>query len=137
MEAEIQKVLDELKFRLFNTKEVTIDNKLSCNLVSAMFANLFLSHKRKSRVYIIESFNHSVVYDGINTWDINLGFVLKNYRYPENPVPPLEFLPVFKHWFQEKWFNTYYSPDNLIKAKNEITVKELKILGVLNGTKKT
>lgn len=135
MQPEVQEILDELKFRLFADKEVGLHNKLSCNLVSAMFANLFLSHKNKSKVFIIESTNHAVVYDGKDTWDINLGFVLRNYCYPEKHIPTLEFLPHFKHWYQQKWFDTYYSSESRELAKNNILVKELKIIGVINGTK--
>jgi len=137
MQVETQKILDEFKFRLFPDKKVCLYNKLSCNLVSVMFANLLLSHKSKCRVFIIESLNHSVVYDGVDTWDINLGFVLRKYRYPEINVPPLEFLPHFKSWFQQEWYDVFYSVDGLKQAKNEITIKELKVLGVINGTKKT
>ena len=64
-----------------------------------MFANLFLSHKNKSKVFIIESTNHAVVYDGKDTWDINLGFVLRNYRYPEKHIPTLEFLQLYRLFF--------------------------------------
>ncbi len=135
MQLELQEILDDLNARLSSDTEVTIHDKLNCTLVSAAFANLLLSHKSKSKVFIIESCKHAVVYDGKDTWDINLGFVLRDYRYPEVDVPVKEFLPHFNCWFEQIWYDEYYSTDGLNLARRKITVKELKIIGVTDGTK--
>jgi hypothetical protein len=137
MQPEMQEILDDLNVRIYGIdKEVTIHDKLVCNIASAVFANLLLSHKSKSKVFIIESCNHSVVYDGKDTWDLNLGFVLRNYCYPEKDVPIKEFLPHFNCWFVQKRYDEFYSTDSLNLARKKITVKELKIIGVTDGTKK-
>jgi|TARA_B100000035_G_scaffold311987_2_gene322535 hypothetical protein len=135
MQPEIQEILDDLSVSLSKNKEITLNHRLSCNIASVAFANRLLSLKSKSKVFIIESCNHSVVYDGKDTWDLNMGFVLRNYRYPDKDIPTKEFLPYFNCWFEQKWYDKYYSTDGLNLARRKITVKELKILGVIDGTK--
>lgn len=124
-----QDVLQELKYLLVDSRDC-LCSTYSCKLLSAMFATLLLSIKNKC--YIIDTHNHSVVYDGKDTWDIFLGLVFRNYRYPENNLPKPEVINQFKHWYKDNLFNEYYNTENMPK---EVLIKEIKVLGVANGTK--
>lgn len=124
--------IEELRYLLIDSRTPT--QGFSCKLLSSMFASL-LSNVR-NRCFIIDSNEHSVVFDGKDTWDISLGIVLRNYQYPNTNVPKPEMIEEFKHWFSEKQFNKYYSLKKLESAKTQVMIKEIKNIGVYNATKK-
>lgn len=53
-----------------------------CRVASAVGASVLLSYRKK--VWIIESDKHSVVFDGIDTWDLGVGLVFRNYNFSED-----------------------------------------------------
>lgn len=124
------KILKEIHHLLLDSRNST--DYFTCKIVSAVFASL-VSHDI-SKCYIIESKSHAVVYDGINTWDLSIGVMFENYKYPDESIPEPVFLPHFKNWYVEKLFNNNYSLENLKKAKEFISIKEVKKIGELNGT---
>lgn len=127
-----ENVFNEIHFLLIDARRTT--ELYSCKIVSAIFASFLLSNLTKC--FIIDSRNHSVVYDGKNTWDLSLGIMFKNYKYPDLDIPKPTFIPRFKHWFCEKNFNTFYNNKTLLEAKHNLIIKEIKNLGVIDGTKK-
>ena len=61
--------------------------------MAGIAAQLFLYERKE--VYIINSSLHSVLYDGKDTWDFDLGFVLRDYKYPSKKLPEIEDIPLF------------------------------------------
>lgn len=128
MSLKKEEVLDELSHHLFSIRRCSCPGRYTCKLMSGMFASFLLNSI--PRCFIIDSFYHSVVYDGQNTWDVSNGFVLRNYKYPNKDVPSPELIPQFSKWFDPLIFKKNYSDEKLSKASNNITIKELKNLGI-------
>ena len=97
--------------------------------MSGMFASFLLT--AIPRCFIIDSFYHSVVYDGQNTWDVSNGFVLRNYKYPNKDVPSPELIPQFSKWFEPLIFKNNYYDDKLSTASKNIKIEKLKNLDII------
>lgn len=126
-----ENIFEEIHYLLIDSREEK--DFFSCKIISAIFASFLVGST--SKCFIIDSKNHSVVYDGISTWDLSLGIVFKNYKYPDLNIPEPTFIPKFKDWFKEKNFKLFYNENVLREAKNNLTIKEIKKLGVIDGTK--
>jgi len=126
-----QNIFEEIHFLLIDSRKEK--DSFSCKIISAIFASFIVGNT--SKCFIIDSENHSVVFDGTNTWDLSLGIVFENYKYPDLNIPKPTFIPKFKDWFLKKNFNLFYSENSLRKANYNLTIKEIKKLGVINGTK--
>lgn len=104
-----------------------------CYMYSSLASHLFLSERDKT--YVINGKNHSVLFDGKDTWDFKAGFVLRNYMFPAKNIPNYEDIPEFvNHRIFipfDTYLNDYYIP-NIGQHMNINTVK-----GFYNGTKKT
>ena len=98
-----------------------------CQIVSAVAAQMFLTRRRK--VYVINSDTHTVLYDGKDTWDFVLGFVLRDYKYPSKKYSKIEYIPLFDNSKDrpiefKNFFKRYYIDD--VSQKVTITlVKQL------------
>lgn len=92
----------------------------SCTICAAMGA-YYLSRIKKT-VAIIETDKHTVVWDGLDTWDFHLGIVFREYRYPSPNPPEFELIP---DWtcVNIKNYIDYYSDDALSQTKNFKLVK--------------
>lgn len=123
-------VIKQLRHLLLDSRK---GDNYSCKLFSGMFANLLLEHQ--SFCYIIDSEIHSVVFDGKHTWDLSLGVVFRNYKYPSSNIPEPEIIEDFNYCFNDILFSKYYTQEALTRAKNNLLIKEIKKLGVYNGTK--
>ena len=75
------------------------------------------------RTYIIDSENHSVCYDGTDTWDLSLGVVFRNYRYPNQNLPKPEMIPSFDHLFAVEMFDIHYSNEGLLSSSKSTNIK--------------
>jgi hypothetical protein len=126
-----ESVFEEIYYLLVDSREK--DYFYSCKIISAIFAVFIVG--KTSKCFIIDSQNHSVVFDGTNTWDLSLGIVFENYKYPDLDIPEPIFIPKFKDWYVEETFKLFYNENILREAKQNLTIKEVKKLGVINGTK--
>jgi len=123
-------IFNHLYWLLFTSRgDEQYKTSFSCTILSAVLASHFLNFK--DEVFIIDSNKHSVVYDGVSTWDLALGIVFINYRYPSINTPEPIFIPKFKRFYRERLFNDYYSDESLLSTKN-ITIKKVEV----DGTKK-
>ena len=94
-----------------------------CRIVSAVAAQMFLASRKK--VYVINSSAHSVLYDGKDTWDFVLGFVLRDYKYPAKKYSKIEYIPLFDNSKDrpieyKNLFKRYYVDE--VKQKVTITL---------------
>jgi len=102
-----------------------------CQVMAGIAAQLFLYERKE--VYIINSSLHSVLYDGKDTWDFDLGFVLRDYKYPSKKLPEIEDIPLFSRFrvlpntFEEH-FKNYYLNDTT--SNLNITL----VKGLFDGT---
>ena len=114
---------DHLYHCLYTHRQV--NKAFKCYVLSGVLCSFFLKHF--STVFIIDAEDHhSVVYDGKNTWDISLGIVFNNYKYPLNNVPKPDIIPAFAEFYDLDIFNKYYSKESLSFAqKQRITVKKM------------
>lgn len=121
-----EKHLKELHENLVETRRPKNQDHFSCKIISPMFASLILDEI--NACYIIESSSHSVVFDGINTWDLAVGCMFENYKYPDVNIPKFQLIPYFGiHW--SDWaMKLYYSESALRDASKHVTLKELKLL---------
>jgi len=126
-----EKVFEEIHYLLVDSRGA--EDFYSCKIVSAIFASFLVGNIPKC--FILDSRNHSVVYDGINTWDLSLGIIFKNYKYPDLSIPEPTYIPKFKYWFHEENFKLFYNETALLEANKNLTIKEIRQLGVINGTK--
>ena len=102
-----------------------------CQIVSAVAAQMFLY--RRSKVYVINSNAHSVLYDGKDTWDFVLGFVLRDYKYPAKKYSKIEYIPLFDNSKDrpiefKNLFKRYYVDE--VKQKVNIILVE----GIYSGS---
>lgn len=123
-------IFDHLYWLLFTSRgDENHKKSFSCTILSAILASHLL--KFQNKVFIIDSSKHSVVYDGTSTWDLALGIVFVNYKYPSLNIPNAIFIPKFKRFYKENLFNDYYSDESLLSTKN-ISIKKVEV----DGTKK-
>ena len=79
-------VFDEIYWLLFTSrKNENHTRSFSCTIMSAIVASYMLQFKEE--LFIIDSQNHSVIFDGTSTWDLALGIVFENYKYPNLDIP--------------------------------------------------
>ena len=115
------KLFDQLFWYLYTTRGDETAENFSCEIFSAILAYQFSLIKK--HIYIIESLNHTVVYDGQSTWDLHLGIVFKDYKYPSLNVPKYIKIPKFCQQLSDKFYNSFYSRKNLSRDRQQITVK--------------
>lgn len=120
-------------YRLLFTSVGNPDPKkfLSCVLVSGIVATWFM--RKSDEVFIINGSSHSVVFDGYSTWDLTLGIVLPNYKYPNLNPPTHLKINLFYRFFNEELYNHYYCDKSLLKAQEELSYITLSH-GEQNGT---
>jgi hypothetical protein len=97
---------------------------LSCTVL-ASFAAYEIS-RIKNSCYIVESCSHAVAFDGLDTWDLHCGFVIRNYSYPMDDFSSdkIEFL--FGEDKRKERVNVYYSEENLSLARqNRLNIKKV------------
>lgn len=127
------KTFKEIKYSL--TEHYAKNGDFNCKIMSAIFASYLLSFQQKC--YIIDSKQHSVVYDGNNTWDLSNGIVFRNYMYPSLNIPNPEIIPEFEDWFRQLEVYKFYNKECLELVKDSCIIKEVKLIGKINGTEKT
>ena len=115
------KLFDQLYWYLYTSRRDDNTQNFSCHISSAILA-YYLS-TIKDPIYIIESLNHSVVFDGSSSWDLHLGIVFKNYKYPSFKVPEYTKIPKFYYSYSDKCYQSFYSKNNLSRDRERITVK--------------
>ena len=120
------KLFDQLYWYLYTSRRDGNTQNFSCHISSAILA-YYLSTIKDS-IYIIESLNHSVVFDGTSSWDLHLGIVFKDYKYPSLKIPNYTKIPKFYYSFSNECYQSFYSKDKLLKDRELITVKEVKNL---------
>jgi hypothetical protein len=83
--------------------------------------------KIKNFCYLIESNSHAVAYDGIDTWDLKSGFVVRNFRYPRDDfsLDKVEYLHDAIR--PKKFIEEFYSKEVLEVARsNHVNISRLK-----------
>ena len=110
----------------FTCNQRFLDKTLNCQVMSSTTANYLLKYTDRKEVFIIESVNHSVVYDGLDTWDTHMGFVFRDYKYPNPRIPKFEWIPSSigvrrteigsSTEAHKKLWNKYYSLEAMIKT---------------------
>ena len=117
-------VFDEIYDLLFTSrKNENHTRSFSCTIMSAIVASYMLQFKEE--LFIIDSQNHSVIFDGTSTWDLALGIVFENYKYPNLDIPTYKTVPAFKSFFCQKNFNNYYTKDKLLAAAPSLSLKKI------------
>ena len=117
------KLFDQLYWYLYTSRGDAKAQNYSCHISSAILA-YYLS-TIKSPIYIIESLNHSVVYDGQSSWDLHLGIVFKDYKYPSFKIPDYIQIPKFYYSYSQKCYDSFYHKDNLLRDREVITAKSI------------
>ena len=115
------KLFDQLYWYLYTSRRDDNLQNFSCHISSAILG-YYLS-TIKTPIYIIESLNHSVVFDGQSSSDLHLGIVFKNYKYPSIKVPKYSKIPKFYYSFSTKCYDSFYNKDNLLRDRERITAK--------------
>lgn len=115
------KLFDQLFWYLYTSRGDETLQKFSCQISSAILAYHFSLIKK--HIYIIESLNHSVVYDGQSTWDLHLGIVFKDYKYPSSDIPKYIKIPKFCFQLSVKSYMSFYSYKNLLRDRQQTTMK--------------
>ena len=131
---KFEKTLKQLHELLIEDRRPKKQDYFSCKLLSSMFASLLLDELPKC--YIIESSTHCVVFDGNDTWDLTYGCMFENYKYPDIDVPKFQLIPYFDIWWRDWAIELYYGESGIRDASKHIGIKEIKLLGVIDGTKK-
>jgi hypothetical protein len=77
--------------------------------------------KIKNFCYLVETCEHAVAFDGLDTWDIMSGFVIRNYRYPVDDfsLDKVEYL--YEYIRPKKFVNMFYSDKVILSARNNHT----------------
>ena len=118
------KLFDQLYWYLYTSRGDTKARNFSCEISSAILA--FYFSILKTPIYIIGSLNHSVVFDGKSSWDLHLGIVFKDYKYPSLKVPDYIKIPKFYyHYFSPNGYCSFYHKDNLLRDRERITLKTI------------
>ena len=100
------KLFDHLYWYLYTSRGDNKAQNFSFHIASAVLA-YYLS-TIKTPIYIIESLNHSIVYDGQSTWDLHLGIVFKDYKYPSLKVSNYTKIPKFYYSFSDICYQSFY-----------------------------
>jgi len=67
-----------------------------CRVASAIGASVLLSYRKK--VWIVESSKHSIVFDGIDTWDLGVGLVFRDFNFTHDFVKqPIKIPKIWNH----------------------------------------
>tara|TARA_Y100000114_G_C11647794_1_gene272596 strand:+ start:282 stop:668 length:387 start_codon:yes stop_codon:yes gene_type:complete len=117
------KLFDQLYWYLYTSRGDKKAQNHSCHISSAILAYYFSTIK--TPIYIIESLNHSIVYDGQSSWDLHLGIVFKDYKYPSLNVPKYIKIPKFYYSFSNKCYDSFYNKHNLLRDREKITAKTI------------
>lgn len=126
--------IEELFHLLVTDRGDFYNRSFSCKILPYMFAGLL--SKKLNKSYVIETNKHCVFYDGIDTYDLVVGCMFKDYKYPLTNIPNPVCLPFFERWFTESHYDLYYTEANLLQAKKHINIVEIKKTGQYNGTEK-
>lgn len=118
-------LFDEIHYLLVASREAQY-KRCSCVILSAILSSFLC--ERVGRVLIVDSANHSVVFDGNDTWDLSLGVVFRDYEYPSIDLPKPEFIPAFQDFFKVSEFDRLYSVEGLTEAIKKVTIKEVSFL---------
>lgn len=93
--------------------ESPLKNQLICYEWASLAGGVLASYLPE--VYIIETHNHAVLYDGKNTWDFYANAIFEDYRYPvlliRSPITIWDDTPI-----DTKILKMYYSKDVLQTA---------------------
>lgn len=115
-------IFDRIYYQLYASRGFGArDFLLHCEILSTICATYLL--ERCSKTYIINSTNHSVCYADGDTWDISLGLVFRDYKYPDLKIPEPEIIEAFKPFFHEEPFDIYYGQKGLLCAAKSIQYK--------------
>lgn len=91
----------------------------------ASYASYEIS-KIKNYCYLVETCEHAVAFDGVDTWDIMCGFVIRNYRYPDATFSMDKVEYLYDYIRPKKFINRFYSDKALLSArKSQISVTKL------------
>ena len=124
--------IEELFHLLVTDRKDFYKRAFSCKIVPYMFAGLLSKRLRKS--FVIETNKHCVFYDGKDTYDLVLGCMFKDYKYPLVNLPKPICIPFFDRWFESSHYDLYYTKSNLLESKKHIKIVEIKKTGEYNGT---
>ena len=95
------------------TPQLKITDKLICYEWASLAGGLLASYLQE--VYIVETHNHAVLYDGMHTWDFYVNAIFENYRYPSlnirSPIAIWDDIPI-----DIALVKKYYSKDVLQTA---------------------
>lgn len=116
----------DLNYWLIDRQNVPMS--FNCKIMSAVTALYILRHTDRQEVKIIESVQHSVVFDGLDTWDTQIGIVLRDYEYPKLPGPQkLDWIPALERVhrvedgpvkkIRSHYWEDYYSLESIVRAK--------------------
>lgn len=119
-------IFDEIYQRLIPQRKIP-ERRFDCVLMSSITASFFC--RRFDQMLIIDSDQHSVAYDGKDTWDLSLGIVFRNYKYPEVLEITPDIIPVFKTFFKQDEYDLQYSDHSLSLARQRISIKKVEIDG--------
>jgi len=117
------KIFDEMFYWMFIRRGDLKGKNFNCYLSSAILGYYF--SEIKGTVYIIETNFHSVVFDGRSTWDLNLGIMFKDYKYPNKNLPKYTKIPKFYRFFTQHMYDNYYSPETLLKSIDNVSLKTI------------
>jgi len=120
-------VFNYIYWKLYEMKPKSFPKRHMCNIFSSILA-YHLTQFTEDEIYIIDSKNHSVVFDGESTWDLHLGIMFQNYKYPKLPVPNYTKIPKFFFNYSKSMYTQYYSDTGLSIAKTHLGVKSIKTL---------
>lgn len=115
-------IFDRIYYQLYSSRSFAArDFLLHCEVLSTICATYLL--ERCSEAYIINSANHSVCYADGDTWDLSLGLVFRDYKYPDLKIPEPEIIEAFKPFFTEYCFDLYYGQEGLLRSAKSIQYK--------------
>ena len=115
------KIFNEMFYWMFIRRGDLKAKHFNCYLSASILAYYF--SEIEGRVFIVETPYHAVLYDGQSTWDLNMGIMFKNYRYPNIKLPEYTIIPKFHRFFVQELYDYYYSPETLRKSVDNITIK--------------
>ena len=101
-------------------------------VVASSILSVCLMKYTSDDIFIING-SHSVVYDGKSTWDLSLGIIFPNYRYPDPKPPKYLEISLFHRFFDEGLLNAYYSEESLTEARKRTSIIRISH-GEENGT---
>lgn len=123
--------IEELFHLLIIKRKDYYNRAFSCRIIPYMFAGLLSKRLKKS--FVIETNKHCVFYDGKDTYDLVLGCMFKDYKYPLANLPEAVRLPFFDKYF-DYHYDLYYTEANLLEARKHVKILEIRQIGEYNGT---